>query len=96
MTASKRKLVEAKGYFGIVLSNKKKYVIKGEAVDPQTGLQGQYVFSDKTVDDLYDSHVKECQNCETLESYILKGRQVNEGFREFLKSNQIDVDRHNK
>ena len=89
---TKSRLIEAKGYFGIKLSDEKKYVIKGEAVDPQTGLQGQYVFSDTAVNDLYASHLEGCNSFERLEDFLMNSRLVSNGFREFLQTNGINLD----
>ena len=65
-TQTYKKLIEAKGFFGIKLPEKK-YVIKGEAVDVHTGLQGQYVFDEAIVNELFDLHNNACENsCELL------------------------------
>lgn len=67
-----KKLIEARGYFGICLSNQKKYVIKGEAVDIRTGLQGQYVFDENSVNELYNIHMQACDSCSDLLEFIKK------------------------
>ncbi len=65
-------LLEAKGFFGIQLSNNQKYLIKGEAVDVHTGLQGQFVFDDKTINELFSLHNIAITTCDELTSFILK------------------------
>lgn len=71
-TQTFKTLLEAKGFFGIKLSNGQKYLIKGEAVDVHTGLQGQFVFDNRVVDELFLLHQNALNSCDELTSFILQ------------------------
>lgn len=81
-------LIKAKGFFGILLSNGDKYVIKGEAVNPTTGLQGQFVFDEDDILKLYNLHKKACEKCTTLDAFI-QSEETSQGFKDFIKNNGI-------
>jgi len=81
-------LVQAKGFFGIKLSDDSKYVIKGEDVSPATGLQGQFVFYEDSIRKLYDIHKKACKNNKKLEDF-LQSEETSQGFKDFISENGI-------
>lgn len=64
-------LVEAKGFFGIKLSNGDRFVIKGEAVSAYTGLQGQYVFDEEVIEKLYNDHQSASRTLDDLSIFIM-------------------------
>ena len=81
-------LVEAKGFFGIMLSNHETYVIKGEAVNAHTGLQGQYVFDRNVIETLYSLHKTACSNLPELSKFIKSNSS--EAFLSFCKNKGIN------
>ena len=85
------KLIQEKGFFGIKLSDENKYVIKGEAVNPATGLQGKFVFSDKDIKELYELHNRACadEDIKSLKDF-LESESCSE-FKAFLHDNGINV-----
>ena len=88
-TQAYTKLIQEKGFFGIKLSDDKKYVIKGEAVNPATGLQGEYVFDEATINALYNLHYQACERSKSLEEFIQS--ETSMGFKEFLRDKGINI-----
>lgn len=80
-------LVQEKGFFGIELSDEKKLVIKGEAVNPSTGLQGSYVFDENVIKHLYDMHKTVCSSQKTLVEFIEQKQYSN--FLAFCKKQNL-------
>ena len=84
-------LVEAKGYFGIKLSDNQKFLIKGEAVDVRTGLQGQFVFSDDIINKLFILHESAFEiEADELTAFIKNTASIS--FKEFCKEQGIQLD----
>ncbi len=65
-------LIIEKGYFGIVLSDGKKFLTTREILNPTAGLTAEYVFDEKLIEDLYNLHNQVCIDSNELLQEILK------------------------
>lgn len=67
-----KKLIIEKGYFGIVLSDGKKFLTTREILNTTVGLTAEYVFDEKLIDDLYNLHKQVCIDSNELLQEILR------------------------